>query len=73
RQQEYAELMEYYDPSYVMWVSTANNAVLVLKHYNEGSDFSRTKLDYISLDAAEIFAQIEQTGVDSGSNSVEGL
>lgn len=73
RQQEYAELMEYYDPSYVMWVSTANNAVLVLKHYNEGSDFSRTKLDYISLDAVEIFAQIEQTSVDSGSNSVDGL
>ena len=73
RQQEYAEQMKYLDPSYVVWVSTANNAVLVLKHYQEGNDFSRTKLDYISLDAAEIFAQIEHAGLDSGSNSVEGL
>lgn len=72
RQQEYAEQVEYYAPSYVVWVSTANNAVLVLKHYNEGSDFSRTKLDYISLDAVEVFAQIE---VENGSvsDNLEGL
>lgn len=73
RQQEYAEQLEHYDPSYVVWVSTANNAVLVLKHYNEGSDFSRTKLDYISLDAVDIFAQIETDNGGSNSNDLEGL
>lgn len=67
RQQQYAEQLQRYDPSYAMWVSTGNNAVLVLKLYNEG-DFQRTKLDYISLDTAKIFAQIE-----SASNSLEGL
>ncbi len=73
RQQEYAELLQHYDPSYAIWVSTANNAVLVLKHYNEGSDFSRTKLDYISLDAVDIFAQIETDNGGSNSNDLEGL
>ena len=73
RKQAYADQMEFYDPSYAVWVSTANNAVLVLKHYQEGNDFSRTKLDYISLDAADIFAQIEAVNGGSGSNSVEGL
>ena len=73
RQQEYAEQVGRLDPSYVVWVSTVNNAVLVLKYYQEGNDFSRTKLDYISLDAMDIFAQIEAVNGGSGSNSVEGL
>lgn len=72
RQQEYDEMVERYDPSYVVWVSSSNNAVLVLKLYNE-YDFERTKLDYISLDAAEIFAQIEVDHADSASDSLEGL
>ena len=38
-----------------------------------GGDFSRTKLDYISLDAMDIFAQIEAGNGASGSNSVDGL
>lgn len=72
RQQEYAEQLQRYDPSYAIWVSTANNAVLVLKVYNDG-DFQRTKLDYISLDAVDIFAQIEVDNGGSASNSLEGL
>ena len=74
RKQAYAEQMEFYDPSYAVWVSTANNAVLVLKHYKEGESFARTKLDYISLDAADIFAQIDTSaGGASGVNSTDGL
>ena len=73
RRQEYAEQVERFDPSYVVWVSSSNNAVLVLKHYKDGGDFSRTKLDYISLDAAEIFARIETDQGGSVSNSVDGL
>ena len=73
RRQEYAEQVERFDPSYVVWVSSSNNAVLVLKHFKEGNDFSRTKLDYISLDAAEIFARIETDQGGSVSNSVDGL
>lgn len=72
RQQEYDEIVKSYDPSYVVWVSSANNAVLVLKLYND-YDFKRTRLDYISLDAVEIFAQIEVDNADSASNSLEGL
>lgn len=72
-QQEYASQVERYDPSYIVWVSSANNAVLVLKYYKEGSSFSRTKLDYISLDAAEIFAQIETNDGGSDANAMEGL
>lgn len=72
RQQEYDEMVKSYDTSYVVWVSSANNAVLVLKLYNDYG-FKRTKLDYISLDAVEIFAQIEVDNADSASDSLEGL
>ena len=74
RKQAYAEQMEFYDPSYAVWVSTANNAVLVLKYYKDGESFARTKLDYISLDAADIFAQIDTAaGGASAVNSTDGL
>lgn len=72
RQQEYDEDVKRYEPAYVVWVSNANNAVLVLKYYKEGNR-PRTKLDYISLDAAEIFAQIKVEAGDSGADSFEGL
>ena len=38
-----------------------------------GGDFSRTKLDYISLDAVDIFAQIEANRGDAASSGVSGL
>ena len=38
-----------------------------------GGDFSRTKLDYISLDAVDIFAQIEANRGDAAFSGVSGL
>lgn len=69
----YQEQNQRCQPNYVVWKSSANNAVLVLKSYTEDGSSEFTKLNYISLDAADIFAQIETSGGNSGGDSMEGL
>lgn len=70
----YKEQQQRYDAKYVVWKSSANNAALVLKIYKQDGDREWTKLTYVSLDAADTFAQIEVSGdVGGGSDSMAGL
>ena len=67
-QNMYAEEIARYQPEYVIWKSSANNAAVVLKIYYENGDWERVKLDYILLDAQEQFEQMNFGGAVEEDN-----
>ena len=57
---------------YVVWKSSANNAVVVLKYFKQHGNWERTQLAYIS-DIADAALSQSMAQPENGNNSLEGL
>lgn len=63
-----------YQPDYVVWKSSANNAIIVLRTHLQNGDWQHTKLFYISTEADPIFEKAAAASKTGASNdSLEGL
>lgn len=75
RQNEWNQMKERYQPiQYVVWKSSANGAMLVLKSMRMFGDTDVAEVDYLWPEADKYFdAMMQDSGSGAGSGSLEGL
>ncbi len=60
------------DAQYVVWKSSANGGMMVLKYYNENGDWARAELCYLWPEADQYFDAMDQSS-GSSANDMQGL
>lgn len=58
---------------YVVWKSSANGGMMVLKFFNENGDWARAELCYLWPEADQYFEAMEQSSGGASVNDMQGL